>query len=126
MLKNGTKIHHKHLAHVIADNAFASIKKTGYEMLESVGMAKVTAKNQLKRTLGAKGVQKELALIGFTAFQAKSIIGQIVKQPLDRMLVTPENQISAAREIFKVIGEYAPDKLEVRKVIATITFNKPI
>ena len=97
---------HKKLAHVIASGKV----KTAYEALTKVGFSSNTASKQSSRVIKNKEVQNELKRIGFTENDANSVIGTILKTPVKTQLITPSAQIEAAKEVFKVLGRYAPDK----------------
>ncbi len=122
----GSKMLHRPLAEAIVQNSIARNKKNGIKLLEDVGYSPVTARSSYRRTIESKNVQKELELLGFTTLNAKRVIGEILNSPVVYEMVTPDNQLRAASEIFKVNADYAPDKVDIRQVsIAHISFNKP-
>ena len=77
------------------------LKDTGYS---------VSSQNQPKRILEADGVLEELEEAGFSETKAKSVLAGILNAPTIFEMVTPENQIKAAQEVFKVRGSYAATK----------------
>src|SRR3990167_6996924 len=122
----GSKVLHRPLAEAIVQNSIARNKKNAKELLLGVGYSKSMASHQSKKVLTSKNLQAELELLGFTTMNAKRGSGSILNAPIVYEMVTPDNMIRASSEIFKVNGEYAHDKLDVRTaVIAKITFNKP-
>lgn len=95
------------------------------EILKLADYSDVTSKEP-DRVMDGIQFKEELALYGFTAENVKKVLGSIMTSPLVYEMVTPDNMIRASSETAKILGLYAPDKLDVRTaVIAKITFNKP-
>ena len=103
----------KKLASEIAQNIIRTIPKSKKALVASSGYSQVSAINHATEIIAQKGVQKELKELGFTVENAKRIIGSILNAPTVYEMVTPENQIRAAQEVFKVIGEYDAEKHEL-------------
>lgn len=91
------------------------------EVLESAGYSGVTARASAERTLQQKGVQKELQVLGFTEENAKNVLSGILNSPTVYEIVTPENQIRAAQEVFKVFGSYKEPTQEHKTLIVVIS-----
>lgn len=98
----------KDLAHEIVRNAKrkprARLNKT--ELLLTVGYEDSVAKHKQSQIIRQKGVTKELSLLGFTVDNAKRVISEI----LDSSKAKDRDKINAAKEVFAVSGEYAPEK----------------
>ena len=86
--------------------ATANGKKNKQEMLVTAGYSMITAEASASRTFEQKGVQKELKQLGFTEYNAKKVVGKILLNEK----IKPDTRILAAREVFKVVGSYAPEK----------------
>lgn len=105
----------KKLAKKIAENSIAKEPLNAGQLLESVGYAKSVALHKPGEIIDQKGVQEELENLGFDVESAKSVITQILRKGKE------ENRLRAAQEIFKVSGEYAPEKhLVVTKKIISV------
>lgn len=74
------------------------------ELLVSAGYSETTAIATPHRELEQAGVKEALIEQGFTVDNAKRVITRILNQGKE------ENQVRAADMIFKVHGEYAPEK----------------
>lgn len=94
----------KELAQNIVKNAKASKKKTKTQLLVSVGYSALTAGAKQKEILESKGVLEELENLGFDSESARKVVKNILTRGKE------ENKLKAADMIFKVIGEYAPEK----------------
>lgn len=81
-------------------------KETAQEMLENAGYGKGVAKTP-SRVLESPGVQQELRKLGFNPEDAKEVVAEILNTGNKR------EKLLAAREIFKVTGQYAPVGLQV-------------
>lgn len=95
----------KKLAKSIVENLQASKPLNKKELLVSAGYDETTAMATPNREIEAKGTQQELRKLGFDPDTARQIVGEI--------LVGGENdnvKLKAADMIFKVHGEYAPEK----------------
>lgn len=111
----------KKLAKVIASGK----EPTREKMLLAVGYSGKTAKHKAKEIIESEQVQDELIKLGFTEQHAKARIASIMNAPIVSEMITPDNQLRASELALKVFGSFAPDKLQVSKVIAHITFNNP-
>lgn len=95
----------KKLAEEIVQNLSEGNKKTAKELLVSSGYSEKSAKSSSKEIIEQKGVQQELIVRGFDPETAKSVVAEIlVGAEEDR------DRLKAADMIFKVNGEYAPEK----------------
>lgn len=73
-------------------------------IVESSGVYGVSMKKNPQVILRSQGVQEELENLGFDADSAKKVVQHILTKGKE------ENRLKAADMIFKVIGEYAPEK----------------
>lgn len=106
----------KELAKAIVDNAKSGSKKNKKELLASVGYPLSTATTYPQEVIEQKGVQEELANLGFDTESAKKVVKSILANGKKE-----ENRLKAADMIFKVVGEYAPEKhLVVTKKIISV------
>lgn len=94
-------------------------------MLENIGYSEAIAKNP-KYVLESKGVKEELAKLGFTEENAKKIVAEILGAEFPINKITAADKLRAAELIFKVVGSFAPEKVEQKKVVAHIHFNRPV
>lgn len=105
----------KKLAQAIIRNTQTADPLNTGQMLESVGYAKSVALHKPKEIIEQKGVQDELKNLGFDIDSAKRVVTHILQKGKE------ENRLRAAQEIFKVSGEYAPEKhLVVTKKIISV------
>lgn len=94
----------KRAARLVVENLQASQPLTGGEIVANSGFGPSMKKNP-QVVLKSKGVQEELAILGFDPDTAMRVVGQI--------LVEGENEgfkLKAADMIFKVHGTYAAEK----------------
>ena len=98
-----------------------------YQVLETYGNYPAsTSRHMPNRIMKTKAMQQALKEVGLDVKEADTVLKGIVFTPVVSEMITPDNQLRAIDMIYKRMGAYAPEKLEVRKVIAKITFNKPI
>lgn len=104
----------KKLAKAIVENAQSTETKTAGQLLVSVGYPESTATTYPGAVIEQKGVQEELENLGFDAESAKKVVKSILAKGKE------ENRLKAADMIFKVTGDYAPDKhlVVTQKLIA--------
>jgi len=98
-------IRQKKLAHSIVENLQVNKPLNKQELVASVGYSDASADKKATEILESKGVQQELKKLGFDPETARKVVGQI--------LLEGENdnvKLKAADMIFKVHGEYAPEK----------------
>lgn len=100
----------KELAKAIIDNVRKGNPETASHLMARVGYSRVTIDKLVNRTIQSEGVRSALNDFGFNEDNAKKIVGKFVKTPIDETKITPEIQLRAAQEIFKVHGSYAPEK----------------
>ena len=120
-MKTRSHLMRQRLAKVLASGK----PKTAKEALMQVGYSLKTAEGKSKQIITSDEVQNELFKLGFTEQHAKARIAYIMNAPIVSEMITPDNQLRASELALKVFGSFAPDKLEVKQVIAKITFNKP-
>ena len=105
----------KKLAENIVLNAKRGNKLNKKELVVSSGYGEVTGNKHAHIILEQKGVQEELENLGFDTESAKKVVKSILKSGKE------ENKLKAADMIFKVVGEYAPEKhLVVTKKIISV------
>lgn len=95
----------KKLAKAIVENVSALKPLNKKELVVSSGYSEISADSSAHIILEQKGVQQELRKLGFDSDTAKSVVADI--------LIGGENdnvKLKAADMIFKVHGEYAPEK----------------
>lgn len=108
----------KKLAKLIVERTNKHQQIVRQDVLKEADYSTSSSTGHASRIINSKGVQKELAELGFDRITAKRVLGSILNSPFIAEMVTPENQIRAAQEVFKVTGEYAPT--EIREVILKI------
>lgn len=106
----------KKLAKAIVENSRAAKPLNKQELVVSSGYGIITADRHSKEIMEQKGVQKELAVLGFTEENAMKVVQEIM---LDARADKP-SRLKASDMVFKVHGTYAPEK---RKIEATIDAN---
>ena len=94
----------KELAQNIIKNATRKKRLNKKELIVSSGYSEISAESSAKLILEQKGVQEELENLGFDPESAKTVVKRILTKGKE------ENQLKAADMIFKVSGEYAPEK----------------
>ena len=80
------------------------------ELLVSAGYSEISAEASPQKIIEQKGVRRELKKLGFDTDSAKSVIKDILSREIDGKLISASDKINASREVFKVLGEYAPEK----------------
>lgn len=95
----------KKIAKLIVENASLDKPLNGGEMLAKVSYSKGLQK-QPSRILESEGVKEELALLGFTEDNAKSVVAEILLNPD----ADTNSRLKASDQIFKVHGTYAAEK----------------
>lgn len=97
-------IRQKRVAKDIAKNLIRPNPLTGGEIVEKNGYGPSMKKNP-QSVINSIGVTEELKKLGFDSEKAKEVVGEI--------LIAGENdsvKLKAADTIFKVNGDYAPEK----------------
>lgn len=112
----------KKLAENIVLNAVAEDPLNKQELVVSAGYSEVHAEANASTIIESVGVQEELANLGFTTEGAKAVVEQIL---YDRR-VKPETRISAAREVFKVQGSYAAEKVETKNLNVNVDVQSDV
>lgn len=106
MRDNATMSRRKKLARIIASGK----AKNGQEALVKAGYRGTTAHSNSSNIIKSPEVQNELARLGFNQENAKSAVSEVLNAPMITGFVTADAKISAAREVFRVTGAYAPEK----------------
>lgn len=99
-------IRQKKLAKAVVENINAAEPLNKQELVASVGYSDASADKKATEILESKGVQTELRKLGFDSDNAKKVVGEI----LDDVTVEPQHRLNAADKIFKVNGDYAPER----------------
>lgn len=104
----------KKLAENIVLNAKLGKRLNKKELVVSSGYGLVTGNKHAHIILEQRGVQEELENLGFDGESAKKVVKQILAKGKE------ENRLKAADMIFKVTGDYAPEKhlTIVKKIIS--------
>lgn len=95
----------KKAAKLVVENLQAEHPLTAGEIVESSGFGRSMKKNP-KVVLESKGVQDELARMGFTEDTAKDVVGKILNSDEEES----NTRLKAADMVFKVNGTYAAEK----------------
>lgn len=98
-------IRQKKLAIALVENIKSSKPKNKQDLLASVGYGLQTAEKKATEIIRSKGTQLELENLGFDVESAKKVVLHIMRYGKKE-----ENRLNSAKEIFKVTGEYAPEK----------------
>lgn len=95
------------LADEIVLNLKAKKKKNKKQLVLSSGYSENTATRQVPAVFEQKGVQEALKVLGFDALSAKKVVSSI----MNNNKVAPATRLKATDQVFKVVGEYAPEKV---------------
>lgn len=98
-------IKQRRLARKIPEALLAAIPPTGGELLADAGYG-LNKQKKPGTILNSKGVQEELAILGFTEEKAKEVVGEILGDTQEKA----EARLKAADMVFKSFGTYAPEK----------------
>lgn len=96
----------KKLAQAIIENTHKKKPANKAELLVSVGYSQKVATKKPQEIIEQKGVKIELEKLGFSALNAKSVIAEIMNNPIEES----QNRLKAADMTLKVLGEYAAEK----------------
>lgn len=99
-------IRQKKLAPIIVENALSDKPLNKKELVVSVGYSEKSGEKKATEILTSKGVQEELAILGFDVETAKRVVGQIALEGENDNV-----KLKASEMIFKVHGTYAPEKV---------------
>jgi len=102
----------KKVARLLIANATLDKPLNGGEILANSGYSESMQTNP-KVVLESAGVQEELKVLGFDALSAKKVVQEIM---LDSN-VDPMARLKATDQVFKVTGEYAPEKQDINAKI---------
>jgi len=98
----------------LAKNIVKAVKSkdkiSGVQILKNSGYSDITSETKQTEIIANEGTQEALKEYGFTEENAKKVLAGILNTPMVSEMITPDNQIRAAQEIFKVLGSYAPEK----------------
>lgn len=114
-------IRQKRLAKAIVDNSLTKKPLGAGQMLENVGYKASVAKHKPKEIIEAEGVKVSLHQLGFDEESAKRVVAEILRFGEDDNV-----RIAAAKEIFKVHGSYAAEKVFNLTANATVDELKEI
>ena len=106
----------KKLAHNIIKNNSAKKPLNKKELAVSSGYSPIHAKTATAVIFEARGVQKELQVLGFTEDNAKMVVTEIL---MDKSQEAGD-RLKASDQVFKVHGTYAPEK----RISATVDINE--
>ena len=96
------------------------------DTLVNVGKySKTSARHYANKIMTSEAMQEAIKSEGISLEGADKVVKSILNAPVVYEMVTPDNQLRAADYISKRLAGYAPERLEVKQVIAKITFNKP-
>lgn len=98
-------IRQKKLAESLVKNALSEKPMNKGELVESVGYSPETARKKTAELFNSKGVQEELAILGFDVETAKRVVGQIALEGENDNV-----KLKASEMIFKVHGTFAAEK----------------
>lgn len=99
-------IRQKKLAKKIVKNLSIEKPLNKLELVASVGYSKMSAEKKATEIIESKGVKKELEILGFTSENAKSVVSELLNNPYEESAI----RLNAAKEVFKVFGDYAAEK----------------
>lgn len=103
----------KKLAETIVQAAKLGKRMNKKQLVVSSGYSPISAESSAHLILEQKGVQEELENLGFDTESAKKVVKSILKTGKE------ENKLKAADMIFKVVGDYAPEKhLVLSKIVS--------
>lgn len=94
------------LAENIVKNAKRKKPLNKKELLVSSGYSEISAVASPGFIINQKGVQEELENLGFNADSAKRVVAEI----LGKRYAEDKDRLKAAEIIFKVTGDFAPEK----------------
>ena len=93
------------VARLIIENKTLPKPLSGGEIVEKSGYGPGMTSNP-SRILESQGVKEALEIAGFNVNAAKTVVSEIMHNPE----VDASTRLTAAREVFKVEGSYAPEK----------------
>jgi hypothetical protein len=111
----------KKLAQNIVQNTQDGLKKNKQELVVSSGYTPTQADKKAGEIMESKGVQVELRKLGFDSDSAKRVVAEILEFGEDDTV-----RLNAAKEIFKVHGDYAAEKSFNLTTTATVDELKSI
>lgn len=95
----------KKVAQLIVENVIADKPLNSGDIVEKSGYGE-TMRLYPKRIIEAKGVQKELEVLGFSERSAKTVVAEIMLNDE----ANDTDRLRAAEQVFKVKGSYAAEK----------------
>lgn len=98
-------VRQKKVARKLIENLSLDKPLTHGEIVESSGFGPSMKKNS-HVVINSKGVQEELAILGFDEQTAKEVVGEILLDKNNE----PQHRLKAADMVFDVFGSKAPDK----------------
>ena len=94
----------KRLAELIVENGTKDKPLNKKELLVKSGYTEITAKSSTHTIIDREGVKKYLTEQGFSSDNAKRVVAKILNDGED------QHKLKAADTIFKIHGDYAPEK----------------
>jgi Holliday junction resolvasome RuvABC DNA-binding subunit len=105
------------LAKALIENTQADKPLNAGQLLESIGYAETTAKHIPGEIISSKGVKDALFKMGFNTDNANRVVAEILNDETNE----PKDRLKAAELVYKVQGDFAPEKhLVVTKKIISI------
>lgn len=118
--RRGT-IKQQRLAKAIVENMHKEVPLTAGQMLENVGYSPNVAVGKPAEIMESEGVEVELALLGFTEANAKSVVATIMDNEDEKSA----DRLKAAEMVFKVHGSFAEARPPVPQQVNYNLFYKP-
>lgn len=117
---------HKNVAKELKRQVMAREYEPISKTLEYVGKySNATSRHYPSKIMSSEAMQEALKNEGLSLSDTDNVVKSIVNSKVISEMITPDNILRGAEMIYKRLGAYAPDKLEVKQVIARITFNAP-
>lgn len=94
------------LARSVAENYKTGNRKKITQLVLEAGYSSKVADRKPGKILDSYGVKAELKKLGFSEFNAKRVVAEIMNNPK----VDPNARLKATDQTFKIHGTYAPEK----------------
>lgn len=107
----------KNLAKEIVANTKRKKPKNKAELLDSVGYAKSVQETKPGEILNQIGVQEALEELGFTEYNAKKVVQEIMLNPYE----DAGDRLKATDQVFKVKGSYKDSQENGKTLIVVIS-----
>ncbi len=99
-------IRQQKLAQAIVENLDAVEPLNKQELVASVGYSEMSAEKKQKEIIESKGVKEALHKMGFNSDNANRVVAEILNDETNE----PKDRLKAAELVYKVHGDFAPDK----------------